>query len=189
MRGGGASAKLADRRKRGLDVGAARPESRRRARSRDRLRRQALLLIRDRHRHDASRQPGEIPQERLAVLAGEHADDQHERPRDALLEIADRARDGAAAVGVVAAVEPQLAARRRAARPACPARAAACAPATPPWRCRSRTPRRRACRPARRAASRSRRRHFRTDGGRTAAAPAGRAGRRRPDRPDARAPR
>ena len=45
-------------------------------------------------------------------MVDEHADHEHERPRHPLLEVGERAGDGAAAVGIVAAVEPQLAARR-----------------------------------------------------------------------------
>ena len=73
----------------------------------------ALLLMRDRHRDHAAREAGEIAQEARAVLGRQHADDQHQRPRHALLEIGERGGDGAAAVGIVAAVEPQLAAGRQ----------------------------------------------------------------------------
>ena len=64
------------------------------------------LVLMDRHGDDAARQTGEIAQEAFAVLGRQHADDEDERPRHALLEIGERGGDGAAAVGIVAAVEP-----------------------------------------------------------------------------------
>ena len=78
----------------------------------NRIGREALLLTRDRHRDDAAREPGKILQKPLAVLGREHPDRQHERPRDALLEVGERIGDGATAIDVVPAVEPQLASRR-----------------------------------------------------------------------------
>jgi hypothetical protein len=70
------------------------------------------LVLMDRHGDDAAGEAGEILQE-AGVLGRHHADDQHERPRHPLLEIGERRRDGAAAVGIVAAVEPELALRRQ----------------------------------------------------------------------------
>ena len=52
--------------------------------------------------------PVKLPQEARAVLGRQHADDQHQRARHALLEIGERRGDGAAAVRIVAAVEPEL---------------------------------------------------------------------------------
>ena len=57
--------------------------------------------------------PEKLLQKACAVLGRQHADDEHQRPRHALLEIGERRRDGAAAVGIVAAVEPKLALRRQ----------------------------------------------------------------------------
>src|SRR5258708_39247005 len=92
-----------------------------------------LLLPRNRHRHDAARKSGEIFQKTLAILTRQHADHEHERARDPLLEIGERIGDGARAIRVVAAVEPKLAPRRAHAgetpnAPAPPPRA----PAPPP---------------------------------------------------------
>jgi hypothetical protein len=67
----------------------------------------------DRHRDQPARQPGKVAQETGAVLGCQHADDQNERTRHALLEIGERRSDGAAAVGIVTTVEPQLAAGGR----------------------------------------------------------------------------
>ena len=92
-------------------LSAGRPTAR--AVSDQRLRRQALVLLRDRHGDDPAREPREVAQKARAVLGREHADDQHQRTRHALLEIAKRCRHRPAAVGVVAAVEPQLAVGRR----------------------------------------------------------------------------
>ena len=83
------------------------------ARLGDLVRRQAFLLMRDRHGDKAARQPGKMPQETRMILGREHADDQHQRPRHPLLEIGERRGDRAAAVGIVAAVEPELAAGRQ----------------------------------------------------------------------------
>ncbi len=112
MRGGGSSSKRPIGGERRCDVvGALRRNADGARDVGDRLGRQAVLLARDRHRDDAAREPGEIAQEALAILGRQHADDQHQRARHALLEIGERIGDGAAAVGIVAAVEPQFAAR------------------------------------------------------------------------------
>ncbi len=67
----------------------------------------------DRHRDQAAREPGEIAQKTLQILRGQHADDEHQRTRHPLLHIGDRRRDHARALGIVRAVEPNLAAFRR----------------------------------------------------------------------------
>ena len=63
-----------------------------------------------RHRHgvDPPHQPGEGPEEADRVLGVEHAGDQVERPRRALLEVGHRLGDDDAGAGIVAAVEPEL---------------------------------------------------------------------------------
>ena len=66
----------------------------------------------DRHRDQAAGEPGEIAQKTLQVLGGEHADDQHQRPRHPFLHVGDRRGDRASALGIVRAVEPKLAAFR-----------------------------------------------------------------------------
>ena len=57
--------------------------------------------------------PAKLARNAAGILVGHHADDDHQRTRHPLLEIAERRRDDAAAFGIVAAVEPDLAARRR----------------------------------------------------------------------------
>ena len=74
--------------------------------------RHRIVLAGDFHGEDMPRQPGEIGEERAGVLAAHHARDHHQRPRHPLLEIAERGRRDAAAFGVMAAVEPDLAALR-----------------------------------------------------------------------------
>jgi hypothetical protein len=56
--------------------------------------------------------PGEGGEEAGRVLCRQHAGDQKQRPRDAVLEVGHEARDRLAGVGVVAAVEPDLGALR-----------------------------------------------------------------------------
>src|SRR5450830_1233085 len=78
-----------------------------------RFRAQAFVRVRHRHGDQPADEPGEIAQEAFAILARQHADNQNQRTRDALFEIGERRRNGAAAVGIMAAVEPQLAPRGR----------------------------------------------------------------------------
>ena len=78
----------------------------------DRFRRDALPLTGDRHRHHAAGEAGEIAQKAAGILGRQHADHQHQRARHPLFEIGERIRHRAAAIGIVTAVEPQLAARR-----------------------------------------------------------------------------
>ena len=142
MRGGGSRSSLRAASKRFGEIVAA---GRRRGRWRARHRRRASALmpfsaVGTGTAITPARQPGEIAQEAGAILGRQHADDQHQRPRHALLQIGKRGGDGAAAVRIVPAVEPQFAARRRRAPRAGPAPAAACAPASRPWSCRLRRP-------------------------------------------------
>ena len=76
---------------------------------------------RHRHREDVARQPGERLEEADRVLGVEHAGDQHQRPRHALLEIGHRLGDDVAGAGIVAAVEPELGVAGRAASTSAPA--------------------------------------------------------------------
>ena len=64
----------------------------------------------DRHRHDAAREAGEVPHKAVAILARQHANDEHQRARHPLLEIGERIGDGAPTICIVPAVEPKLAA-------------------------------------------------------------------------------
>src|SRR5262249_32773190 len=105
-------AEAADRGERGLDViGALRGNADRARGVGDRVGWEAFLLTGDWYRHHAPGKPGEIPQKAFAVLGRKHADHEHERARHPLLEIAERVGDGAPAVRIVAAVEPELASR------------------------------------------------------------------------------
>ena len=104
---------MADRGERCLEVALALCRDTDRARGiGDHAGGEALLLARDRHRYDAARKPSEILQETLAILGGQHADHEHQRARDPLLEIGERIGDRAGAIRIMAAVEPKLAARR-----------------------------------------------------------------------------
>ncbi len=78
----------------------------------DRLGGQAFFLVRDRHRHDPAGKAREVLQETSAILARKHADDEHQRAGDPLLEVGERIGDGAPAVRIVAPVEPKLASGR-----------------------------------------------------------------------------
>ncbi len=69
--------------------------------------------LRYRHRDQAARQSCEIIQEAGEILGRQHADDQHQRPRHTFLDIGERRGNSAAAVRIMAAVEPQLAAGGR----------------------------------------------------------------------------
>ena len=64
--------------------------------------------------------PAKLARKALRILVGHHADDHHQRTRYPLLEIAERRGGDAAALGIVAAVEPDLAARRRLASTSAP---------------------------------------------------------------------
>ena len=93
------------------------------------VRRHRIVLSGYLHRDDVARQPGEIGEECAGILVGHHADDHDQRTRHPLFEIAQRRGGDAAAFGIVAAVEPDLAALRRQLRPARPMSGAASAPA------------------------------------------------------------
>ena len=56
---------------------------------------------------------GKIGEEPARVLVAHHAGDHHQRPRHAFLKIAERLRDHAPAIGIMAAVEPDFRVRRR----------------------------------------------------------------------------
>ena len=132
------------------------------------------LVLMDRHGDDAARKAGEIAQETFASPWSTAC--RRPAPAAATRVPRDRRarRDGAAAVGIVAAVEPQLALGRKQRRqPAVrqplharrPFDVASCRPRTPPPVASNR----------RRARPRSPHRRSRTDGGRKASAPADRA--------------
>src|SRR5258707_15857301 len=115
----GLEAELRDGGERGVEViSALRGDADRARRIGDDGGGKTLLLPRNRHRHDAARKSGEIFQKTLAILTRQHADHEHERARDPLLENGERIGAGAPAIRVVAAAEPKLAprpAQRRAA--------------------------------------------------------------------------
>ena len=114
MRGGGSRSSLRAAVKRlGEIVAAGRRQADRARGIGDGFRTQALLGAWHRHRDQAAREPGEIAQEPFAILACQHSDDQHQRPRHTLLQIGQRRGNRAAPVRIVPAVEPQFAAGRR----------------------------------------------------------------------------
>ena len=115
MRGGGAFSKSAR-----SEASAART-SRKRARRHvaihgdvgERRRIEAGLAVRHRHRHRVPRETGEGTEEAGRVLRRQHAADQDQRARIALLDLGEGAGDGGAGGRIVAAVEPDVGARRR----------------------------------------------------------------------------
>src|SRR4029077_7080225 len=74
--------------------------------------REAFLLMRDGHRHDPAGKPREISQKTLAVLGRKHSNHEHEWAGDSLLEIGKRIGNGASALRIMAAIEPQFASQR-----------------------------------------------------------------------------
>ena len=77
-------------------------------------------LAGDRHGDHLAREAGEILEEGLAVLRAEHAGDEHERRVRAFALVGHGGGKHPAAIGVVAAVEPDLAILRRDLRQAAP---------------------------------------------------------------------
>ncbi len=90
---------------RGLDAGAG-------GEPRDLTGVAARVLARDRHGDDLLGQPGEGLEERQRVLGRQHAADQHEGSGVALLHLGDSLGQDTSPLRIVAAVEPELGARR-----------------------------------------------------------------------------
>ena len=67
----------------------------------------------DRHGDDGAGEAGEVHKKALTILASEHADDEYERPRNAPIKVGQSSRHRAAAVRIVAAVQPEFGAVRR----------------------------------------------------------------------------
>ena len=189
MRGGGCSS---SRRPRQAPLAACRgfrPECRPRAPRRPRVSAESVFSwfgIGTAMTRRAS--PAKLRRKPAQSLVDEHADDQHQRTRHALLEIAERRRDRAAAVGVVAAVEPELAVRRAPAPSSVPcesscSRAGHSALTMPASKARGRQ----LPVPARASAAIAVPGIVELMAAVELAAPADRAGRRRPDRPAGRA--
>src|SRR5260370_42583228 len=80
--------------------------------ARQAIRRHRVVALRYRHRDDVPGQPGKISEESARILIPHHADDDHERTRDPFLEITQRRRGDAPALGIAAAIEPYLASVR-----------------------------------------------------------------------------
>ena len=57
--------------------------------------------------------PAKLARKRAGILVGHHAGDDDQRTRHPLLEIAKRRGDDAPALGIVSAIEPDLASPRR----------------------------------------------------------------------------
>src|ERR1700730_9310969 len=58
-----------------------------------------------------AREPAEAGEKSVRILGREHAGNEHQRPRRALLQFRDRARNGDGAADIVTAVEPKLGSR------------------------------------------------------------------------------
>ena len=77
----------------------------------DFLGRPALVLALDRNGDHLAREAGEMPQQRAHILRGLRAADQHQRARAFFLELGHRLGEHAAAILVMAAVDPDFGAR------------------------------------------------------------------------------